>query len=97
MVETTMISETNGTNGATNGFRLNGTKHDDQLIREPLKYSGSLDKFESVDLTTIIGREFPKVQLTDLLKAHNADVLLRDLAITGTGSISLLDASRANL
>jgi len=53
-------------------------------IRTPLKSSGSLNQFEKVDLTTVIGTEFAKgVQLTDLLNAPNSDDLIRDLAILG--------------
>jgi hypothetical protein len=48
---------------------------------KPLQASGSLDHFESFDLTPVIGTEFPNVQLTDLIKAENAETLLRDLAI----------------
>lgn len=47
----------------------------------PLVYSGSLDQYESFDLTTVIGKEFPTVQLTELLKD---DAKIRDLAITGS-------------
>lgn len=47
----------------------------------PLVYSDSLDEHESFDLTTVIGREFPTVQLTEILKN---DAKVRDLAITGT-------------
>jgi hypothetical protein len=50
--------------------------------REPLKLSGALDKFESFDVTPIIGREFVNVDLVDLLRAPNSDELIRDLAIT---------------
>jgi hypothetical protein len=50
------------------------------LIREPLRYSGSLNEYRSFDVTPVIGREFPEVQLTDIL--HD-DEKLRDLAITG--------------
>jgi hypothetical protein len=49
-------------------------------IREPLKYSGSLDEYKSFDVTPVIGKEFPELQLTDIL---NDDQKLRDLAITG--------------
>lgn len=49
-------------------------------IREPLKYSGTLDEYKSFDVTPVIGREFPEIQLTDIL---NDDAKLRDLAITG--------------
>lgn len=46
----------------------------------PLKYSGSLDEYEHFDVAGVIGREFPKVQLSELLKD---DAKIRDLAITG--------------
>lgn len=51
-----------------------------RYIREPLKYSGSLDEYKSFDVTPIIGREFSDAQLTDIL---NDDRKLRDLAVTG--------------
>jgi hypothetical protein len=51
--------------------------------RSPLKNSGSLNQFKHFDVTTAVGREFPDVQLSDLVNASNADTLLRDLAITG--------------
>ncbi|KAK3074043.1 hypothetical protein LTR53_003822, partial [Teratosphaeriaceae sp. CCFEE 6253] len=53
-----------------------------QPPRQPLKLSGALDKFEHEDVTPVIGREYPHVDIVnDLLKADNADELLRDLAI----------------
>ncbi|KAJ5558478.1 Taurine catabolism dioxygenase TauD/TfdA [Penicillium sp. DV-2018c] len=52
------------------------------LAREPLKPSGTLDAFESFDVTPVIGREFPNANLKDFLRAPNSDDLLRDLAIT---------------
>ncbi|RVX72580.1 hypothetical protein B0A52_03976 [Exophiala mesophila] len=45
----------------------------------PLKYSGSLDQYKSFDVTNVIGREFPELQLSDIL---NDDNKIRDLAIT---------------
>ncbi|KAE9370921.1 taurine catabolism dioxygenase [Stipitochalara longipes BDJ] len=45
----------------------------------PLQYSGALDPYESFDVTPVIGREYPKLQLTDIL--HD-DAKIRDLAIT---------------
>jgi hypothetical protein len=54
-----------------------------RYVREPLKYSGSLDEYKSFDVTPVIGREFSHVQLTDIL---NDDQKLRDLAITGESS-----------
>ncbi|TVY58629.1 putative alpha-ketoglutarate-dependent sulfonate dioxygenase [Lachnellula cervina] len=44
----------------------------------PLVYSGTLDHYESFDLTSVIGREFPNLQITDIL---SDDAKLRDLAI----------------
>ena len=50
--------------------------------REPLKLTGALDQYDSFEVTPIIGREYSKLQLSDLLQAPNSDELLRDLAIT---------------
>ena len=50
--------------------------------KEPLKLSGALDKFESFDVTPVIGREFANVDLVEWLNAPDSDELLRDLAIT---------------
>jgi hypothetical protein len=53
--------------------------------RTPLKPSGSLEGFEKVEVTPVIGTEFARgVQLTELLSAPNSDQLIRDLAILGT-------------
>jgi hypothetical protein len=46
----------------------------------PLAYSGKLDSYEQVDLTAVIGREFPSLQLSEIL--HD-DAKIRDLAILG--------------
>lgn len=54
-----------------------------KLHRAPLKYSGTLDQYESFDVTAVIGREFSKVQLTEILKD---DAKIRDLAITSMSS-----------
>lgn len=59
-------------------------KNGDTQRRTPLKYSGSLDKFRSEDLTPVIGTEFPKTNIVDdLLESPDADRLLRDLAVRG--------------
>lgn len=55
----------------------------------PLKYSGSLDKYEHFDVTPVIGREYPTIILKELLEAPDSDALLRDLAITSTFSLLL--------
>lgn len=48
----------------------------------PVKSSGALDQFKSIELTPVIGREYPTVNLVELLNAPNSDDLLRDLAVT---------------
>lgn len=47
----------------------------------PLQYSGSLDEYESFDVTSVIGKEFPKLQISDIL---SDDKKVKDLAILGT-------------
>ena len=63
------------------------TPKSSSYIREPLKYSGSLYNLSHFDATTIIGREYPTVQLADIIQAENADDMLRDLAITSTSGL----------
>lgn len=48
---------------------------------EPLKNSGSLEKFEQNELTPVIGTEFIGVQAAEWLDGD--EQLIRDLAITG--------------
>ncbi len=61
---------------------------------KPLKQSGILDKFESEDVTPVIGREFPEVNIVDdLLNAPDADGLLRDLAITSKSCTVMTEKS----
>lgn len=71
------------------------TPSDAQHIRKPLKYSGSLSGYKGFDVTPVIGREFPDVQLTDIL---NDDQKIRDLAITSKLQYKdpLMDRDRAN-
>lgn len=52
------------------------------LKREPLKRGSSIDHLEYVDVSPIIGREYPTAKLKDILTAPNAEEQLRDLAIT---------------
>ncbi|KAF4630919.1 hypothetical protein G7Y89_g7217 [Cudoniella acicularis] len=55
---------------------------DNQKLRyEPMKYGGSLDHLEYVDVTPIIGREYTKAKIRDILYAENAEEQLRDLAV----------------
>ena len=58
---------------------LSGTTNSSaSRLSGPLKYSGSLDSYESFDTTGVIGREFPALQLSEIL--HDDDKI-RDLAI----------------
>ena len=50
--------------------------------REPLQLKGVLDQYKSFDVTPIIGREFPDLNLKEILRAPNSNELIRDLAIT---------------
>lgn len=62
----------------TTDFPVISSKQDH---REPLKSSGSLDKFESIDITPVIGTEYPTANLVEWINSPNADELIRDLAI----------------
>ena len=75
-VETSPLHEI--TNGVKN---LVGSR-----IRQPLQYSGSLDEYESFNVTNIIGKEFPSLQISDILHDDNK---IRDLAILGILSSQL--------
>lgn len=48
----------------------------------PIQPTGALDRYEHFDLTPVIGREFPKVDLVELLQAPNSVELLTELAYT---------------
>lgn len=67
-------NQQNGTSGHSTGAS--------KLRQEPLKNSGSIDHLEYVDVTPIIGREYPIAKIKDILTAPNSDQQLRDLAIT---------------
>ncbi|KAG8624694.1 hypothetical protein KVT40_007761 [Elsinoe batatas] len=73
MAPTALPIDSHTQNG--NGTDLKSSK------RQPIKPSGALDKFEHVEVTPIIGREYETTNIVDdILKAPNADELLRDLA-----------------
>lgn len=48
--------------------------------RQPLRPTGILDEFHHVDLTPVIGREYPAASLVDWINAPDADELLKELA-----------------
>lgn len=55
----------------------------------PLQLSGALDQYDHFDVTPVIGREYPTVNLKEWLEAPNSDELIRDLAITSQSSTYL--------
>ncbi|KAK7926519.1 taurine catabolism dioxygenase [Apiospora marii] len=73
------------TNGVSNGHSA-VKEHDEYAVRtghrEPLKPTGKLDGFKSVDITPVLGTEFPTVKLLDWLESPESDELFRELAIT---------------
>jgi len=62
--------------------RVTLSNKEQPVHKEPLKLSGALDKYESFDVTPVIGKEFVNVNLKEWLRAPNSDELIRDLAIT---------------
>lgn len=60
--------------------KVNNTR---SSYKEPLVSTGSLDSFTSFEVTPTIGREYPTLQLSDVMSSPNRDNLVRDLAITG--------------
>lgn len=59
-------------------------------LQKPLVSSGSLEQYEHLNVTPIIGEEFPKLQLSGILSDDNK---IRDLAILGTINQSFRDDS----
>ena len=47
-----------------------------------VKATGALDQFEHVELTPVIGREYPKADVAAWLQAPNSDELIKELALT---------------
>lgn len=62
------------------GFGYGSNKNGATQLAKPLISTGSLDHYKSFDVTKVIGREFPDLQLSSIL--HD-DAKVRDLAITG--------------
>lgn len=68
-----------------------------QIHREPLKSLGSLDGFESIDVTPVIGTEYPTANLVEWINSPNADDLIRDLAIKSKGAVPHNCPSKSNI
>ncbi len=55
---------------------------------KPVQATGALDSHEHIELTPVIGREYPNLNLVALLQAPNSEELLKELALIST-SLSL--------
>lgn len=53
-----------------------------KMIREPLKPTGCLDKYDFFEVTPCIGRQYTNLSIRDLLNAPNSDELIREFALT---------------
>lgn len=47
-----------------------------------VKSTGVLDQYEHIEVTPIIGREYPHAKLAQWLQSSNSDDLIRELALT---------------
>ena len=84
----TMSTSTTTTTVEQPAITLQAEEHAKQA-REPLSPSGALDRFEHVESTPVIGREYANVNVVnDILNAENSDELIRDLAITSTSLLA---------
>ena len=60
----------------------NGHTYTNPQVNLPLEPNGSLNSYNYIDLTPVIGREFPTANLVDMMQAPNSDELLTELALT---------------
>ena len=69
------------TNGSANGHD-DGAHVSKNTLPEPMTSNGSLKDYEQIQLAPILGTEFPKANLVDMMNAPNADELIAELAYT---------------
>jgi hypothetical protein len=67
-----------------NGHKTVNGHQNSNTVTLPLAPNGSLDSYNKIDLTPVIGREFPTANLVDMMNAPNSDELLTELALTST-------------
>ena len=71
------------TTTVTQSNTVQETRLETSQYPQPLSPSGALDQFKHEEITPVIGREFPTLNLVDdVINAKNSDELIRDLAIT---------------
>lgn len=51
-----------------------------QLMKSPIEPSGALDHFRYFNVTPVIGREYPTLNVVELIESPNADELIKELA-----------------
>ncbi|KAL8731119.1 MAG: hypothetical protein Q9166_003648 [cf. Caloplaca sp. 2 TL-2023] len=73
---------TNGHNHRDNAQEILDKVSQEVASKATLNLKGVLDRYESFDVTPVLGREFKDVDLVEWLRAPNSDELIRDLAIT---------------
>lgn len=62
-----------------------------------LKSSGALDQYEHIEVTPIIGREYPTANVVSWLEAPNSDELIKELALTSMSPHRYKHLINANL
>lgn len=83
----TPVAATNGVYTATKSTPLpsnvrGGNAAAKTQLSKPLTYSGTLDQFESYDVTPAIGREYMNLQVRDILARPDREQVVKDLAVT---------------
>ena len=68
-----------------NGHKIINGQRSVHTVQLPLAPNGSLHGYQHVDLTPVIGREFPAADLVNMMNAPNSDELLTELALTSIG------------
>ncbi len=62
-----------------------------------VKSTGALEQYEHIELTPVIGREYPHVNLVSLLQAPNSEELLRELALTSRSPLLHTNKQLSNI
>lgn len=79
MTESKTIANDHANGGNT--VAIKGQLSTPPIQTVPLKSSGTLNSYSLKEITPVIGSEFLDANVVDMLRAPNADKLLRDLAI----------------
>ncbi len=66
---------------ATTAIPIHPSKQAATSAKPWVKATGALDQHEHIEITPVIGREYPHVNLVSLLQAPNSEELLRELSL----------------